>query len=76
METAYHDFPLNGRAHKLLHGDWYAAKGCSLAILRANDLTINVYSTHVSIYHNIGNNNNNNNIIYVKERIAVAWFSC
>ena len=48
LETVYHDFPLNGHAHKILHGDWYGAKGCALAILQVKDLTVNLYATHVS----------------------------
>jgi len=48
-ETLYQEFPLNGQAHKVLHGDWYASKGCGLAILKVKDMTVNVYTSHVSI---------------------------
>lgn len=49
VETMYFNFPLNGHAHKLLHGDWYGSKGCGLAVLKVKDLTVNVYATHVSL---------------------------
>ena len=49
IETVYQDFPLNGHAQKVFHGDWFGAKGCALAILKVKDYKVNMYATHVSV---------------------------
>ena len=63
----YHNYPLNGQAHKVLHGDWYGSKGCGLAVLKVKDLTVNVYTTHVSL---ITTDCNANMILKVSVNVA------
>ena len=48
LETFYHNFPLNGYAHKIHHGDWFGGKGVGLCRLVFNGIRINLYCTHVS----------------------------
>ena len=50
LETVEHRFPLNGHPQKILHGDFYGNKACGLLILKVKDLTVNLYTTHVSLY--------------------------
>ncbi|XP_067951221.1 putative neutral sphingomyelinase [Watersipora subatra] len=53
VETMFHAYPVNGHAHKIFHGDWYAGKGCALAVLKVNELTINLYITHMHARYNL-----------------------
>lgn len=44
----FHQWPLNGYAHKVHHGDWFGGKGVGLCRIKCKDLSINIYSAHVS----------------------------
>ncbi|XP_041351604.1 putative neutral sphingomyelinase isoform X2 [Gigantopelta aegis] len=44
-ETMYYRFSLNGFAHKIWHGDWYAGKGVGLCKMVIDGLHINLYSS-------------------------------
>ncbi|GAB1605173.1 putative neutral sphingomyelinase [Argonauta hians] len=46
-DVLYFDYRLNGYAHKILHGDWFAGKGVGLFKVIVNRLHINVYTTHI-----------------------------
>ena len=48
LETMENRFPLNGHPQKIFHGDFYGNKSCGLLILKVKDLTVNLYTTHVS----------------------------
>jgi sphingomyelin phosphodiesterase 2 len=45
--SLFHQWPLNGYFHKVLHGDWFAGKGIGLCQINWDGLIINVYGTHV-----------------------------
>ncbi|CAG0921633.1 unnamed protein product [Notodromas monacha] len=45
--SMFHQWPLNGYFHKLMHGDWFGGKGVGLCQLKWNDFVINVYGTHL-----------------------------
>ncbi|KAI8752839.1 sphingomyelin phosphodiesterase 2-like isoform X2 [Biomphalaria glabrata] len=54
IETSYHQFHLNGHAHKIHHGDWFGGKGvglCKIHILEGA-LDINLYCTHLHAEYN------------------------
>ncbi|XP_036366034.1 putative neutral sphingomyelinase isoform X3 [Octopus sinensis] len=46
-DVLYINFRLNGYAHKLQHGDWFAGKGVGLIKVEVNGLMINIYITHI-----------------------------
>ncbi|XP_046341425.2 sphingomyelin phosphodiesterase 2-like [Haliotis rufescens] len=46
IETVFHQFSLNGFAHKPYHGDWFGGKGVGLCKFNVNGLTVNVYGSH------------------------------
>ncbi|XP_069678320.1 putative neutral sphingomyelinase isoform X3 [Periplaneta americana] len=47
-DTFFHQWPVNGYIHKLHHGDWFGGKGIGLCKVKCKDITINIYSAHVS----------------------------
>lgn len=70
LETFYHNFPLNGYAHKIHHGDWFGGKGLGMCRLKVQDFRINVYITHVStktFYMSYKENLHKYNNIYVSK---------
>ncbi|CAI9733690.1 Hypothetical predicted protein [Octopus vulgaris] len=46
-DVLYINFRLNGYAHKLQHGDWFAGKGVGLIKVEVNGFMINIYITHI-----------------------------
>ena len=44
-----HRFALNSFAYHVFEGDWFAGKGVGLCELEVEDMTVNVYTLHVSL---------------------------
>ena len=50
VATAFHRFSLNGHPQRVLHGDWYAAKGVAMFELDGSEMGVGrvlVYSSHL-----------------------------
>ena len=48
-DVYFHQWPINGYAHKIHQGDWLAGKGVAFARIKIKDLVVNVYNAHVSV---------------------------
>ncbi|KAH9491532.1 Sphingomyelin phosphodiesterase 2, neutral membrane (Neutral sphingomyelinase) [Bulinus truncatus] len=54
IETSFHQFHLNGHAHKIFHGDWFGGKGVGLCKIHVLEeaVDINLYCTHLHAEYN------------------------
>ncbi|XP_046394868.1 putative neutral sphingomyelinase [Ischnura elegans] len=66
--SLYHRWPLNGYAHKVHHGDWFAGKGIGLCTFTANGLRINVYNAHMHAEYCLEGRNK-----YLAHRVSQAF---
>lgn len=48
-DVYFHQWPINGYAHKVHQGDWFAGKGLAFSRVKMNDLVIHLYNAHVNI---------------------------
>jgi len=46
-DVMHHKFSLNGYPHAVMHADWFAGKLVGLAKIKYNQISINVYVTHL-----------------------------
>ncbi|CAI9733689.1 Hypothetical predicted protein [Octopus vulgaris] len=46
-DALYFNYRLNGYAHKIQHGDWFAGKGVGLIKVEVSGIMINIYTTHI-----------------------------
>jgi sphingomyelin phosphodiesterase 2 len=47
IDVKKYRYSVNGAPYKYKHGDWYAGKSAGLVKIKHNNLTINIYNTHV-----------------------------
>ncbi|XP_071452487.1 putative neutral sphingomyelinase [Hetaerina americana] len=66
--SLFHRWPLNGYAHKVQHGDWFAGKGIALCTFFVNGLKVNVYNTHMHAEYCCEGRNN-----YLAHRVSQAF---
>ena len=52
LDTAFHEFSLNGFPHMFLHGDWFAGKGLGVCRLDYKGLVIQVFVSHLHAEYN------------------------
>ncbi|EEB11492.1 sphingomyelin phosphodiesterase, putative [Pediculus humanus corporis] len=52
-DVYFHQWPINGYAHKIHQGDWLAGKGVAFARIKIKDLVVNVYNAHLHAEYNI-----------------------
>lgn len=69
-DVFYHKFCLNGYPHKLNHGDWFAGKLVGLVRIKYNDLSINVYTTHLHANYSENFTGNKFNDEYLGHRMT------
>jgi sphingomyelin phosphodiesterase 2 len=50
LETLSYRYSLNGYPQRVMHGDWFGGKMVGLAKIDVNDIRLNVYVTHVSVF--------------------------
>lgn len=67
LETFYHNFPLNGYAHKIHHGDWFGGKGLGFCRLMFNGIKINLYCAHLHAEYNFQDDE------YLAHRVSQAF---
>ncbi|XP_071134389.1 putative neutral sphingomyelinase [Mytilus edulis] len=67
LESFYHNFTLNGYAHKIHHGDWFGGKGLGMCRLMYNDIRINLYCTHLHAEYDMDDDE------YAAHRVSQAF---
>lgn len=48
VDVYFHQWPINGYAHKIHQGDWFGGKGIGLCKIQINGIIVNLYTAHVS----------------------------
>ncbi|KAL0273040.1 UNVERIFIED_CONTAM: hypothetical protein PYX00_005815 [Menopon gallinae] len=67
VDVYFHQWPINGYAHKIHQGDWFGGKGIGLCKIQINNLLVNLYTAHLHAEYS------SENAAYLSHRLLQAF---